>query len=176
MSASFLRPHYSREDTISYSEPNVKAALKMGEGIRDALAMSHTPQGRDREIVSLLPIQLQAQFAKINLAKVRVDLAESYERRCAHKRMPLSSALGCSCCTTLIYASVVALIGLSISASDGVSIPAVLAASGYSIVGLATVISALTGATVGAVTGLLTARGATLGLVVIGLCEAMGAC
>jgi hypothetical protein len=56
------------------------------------------------------------------------------------------------------------------------SIPAVLAASAYSMSGLAVVISAMTGVSVGAVTALLGAGGTTLSIVCLGLCEAMGAC
>jgi hypothetical protein len=88
----------------------------------------------------------------------------------------LRSAFGCGVCTTGMYVGIAALLGASIILSGGMSIPAVLAASGYSMSGLAVVISAMTGVSAGAVTALLTAAGTTLGLVVLGLCEAIGWC
>jgi hypothetical protein len=75
-----------------------------------------------------------------------------------------------------MYFGIAALLGASIILSGGMSIPAVMAASGYSMSGLAVVISAMTGVSVGAVTALLAAAGTTLGLLVLGLCEAIGWC
>jgi hypothetical protein len=88
----------------------------------------------------------------------------------------MKGAFKCTLCTTGLMIGIAAALGGSIILSGGMSIPAVLAASAYSMSGLAVVISAMTGVSVGAVTALLGAGGTTLSIVCLGLCEAMGAC
>lgn len=88
----------------------------------------------------------------------------------------LQGGFKCTLCTTGLVVGIAAALGGSIILSGGMSIPAVLAASAYSMSGLAVVISAMTGVSVGAVTALLGVAGTSLSLVCLGLCEAMGAC
>lgn len=88
----------------------------------------------------------------------------------------LEGRFKCTVCTTGLTLGIAAALGGGIILTGGMSIPAVLAASAYSMSGLAVVISAMTGVSVGAVTALLTAAGTTLSIVCLGLCEAMGAC
>ena len=90
--------------------------------------------------------------------------------------MLLGGAFKCKLCTTGVFVGIALAIGGSIILSGGMSIPAVLAASAYSVSGLAAVIAAMTGLTTGAVTALLVMAGMTLSLLCLGLCEKMKAC
>ena len=156
-------------------DQTLELAKSLGEEIRYTLKRSHEPQHMGKEITSLASVAFKKQLQKVNLDKVRGEVADAFQEK-YQGNQPLGSAFGCATCTTLTYSGLVILIGGTIIVSGGMSIPAVLAASGYSTAGLATVISAMTGVSTGAISAMLTASGATIGLLVIGLCEAMGAC
>lgn len=154
---------------------DLELARTLGVELEMAINKSHQLENRGKPVEDLASSYLKQQLINIDLDAVRTEVADAYAEK--NKGQPVfGGAFGCSLCTTLTYSGLVILIGGSIILSGGMSIPAVLAASGYSVAGLATVISALTGVTTGAVTAMITASGATVGLIVIGLCEAMGAC
>ena len=156
-------------------DQNLELAKNIGEEMRIALERSHAPGNMGKDITSLAPDYLRDRLKELNIDKIRAEVADAYKEK-YQGNQPLGSAFGCGVCTTLTYSGLVILIGGTIILSGGMSIPAVLAASGYSTAGLATVISAMTGVTTGAISAMLTAGGATIGLLVIGLCEAMGSC
>lgn len=81
----------------------------------------------------------------------------------------MASKFWCDIYVTGMYVGIAAIIGGSIILSGGLSMPAVLAASGYSMSGLAVVISAMSGVSTGAVTAILTASSMTLAILVLGL-------
>jgi len=151
------------------------SARAIGEEIKAALEASRLPENSGRDVLELAPVSFQSRLAEFNVSKLSAEIAQELEKKKSGEPL-LGSMFGCSVCTTLTYAGIVALLGASVIVSGGMSIPAVLAASGYSMAGLATVISAMTGVSAGAVSALLSVAGASLGLVVIGLCEAMGCC
>lgn len=156
-------------------DARLQLAKEIGREISATLHAAHLPKFSGHDIYELTPDSFKARLKQHDVPKLRVDFAREIEEQ-RDDELLFGSAFGCSLCTTLTYTGLVAALGASVVLSGGMSIPAVLAASGYSVTGLATIISAMTGVTVGAVTAMLTAAGTTLGLVVIGLCEAMGAC
>jgi len=157
------------------SKQQLGSAEQIGRELKLAFDAMSSPDNAGQDILELAPVAFKNRLATHNLDNLRLDIAQQLEQQKADGQL-LGGTFACTACSTLVYAGIVVLLGASVILSGGMSIPAVLAASGYSISGLAVVISALTGVTTGAVTALLTVAGTTLGVLVIGLCEAMGKC
>jgi hypothetical protein len=160
------------------SEAKKSEAQAIGKEILAAIqAAKAVPSNPGAEPVQLLmqhaPSSLQQRLAGRNLSalSVQADPTAGIDQAGLMK-----GAFKCTLCTTGLMVGIAAALGGSIILSGGMSIPAVLAASAYSMSGLAVVIAAMTGVSVGAVTALLGVAGTTLSIVCLGLCEAMGAC
>ncbi|GAB1263695.1 hypothetical protein [Aurantivibrio infirmus] len=157
------------------SDQQLSQAQQIGQEIREAFEALKRPENKGRDVFELAPKSFQDRLSDAEESKLKSDIAQEVEKHNEKSKL-LGGSFGCSVCTTLTYSALVAALGASVIASGGMSIPAVLAASGYSMAGLATVIAALTGVSAGAITAMLTGAGVTLGVLVIGLCEAMGHC
>jgi len=157
------------------SEQDLKKAKQIGKEMQEAFAAMKRPENKGKDVFQLAPLSFQERLRDFDETKLRSDIAKEIEKHNENAAV-LGGSFACSVCTTLTYSGVVALLGASIILSGGMSIPAVLAASGYSMAGLATVIAALTGVSAGAITAMLSIAGATLAVLVVGLCEAMGHC
>ncbi len=169
-------------------EEKIEEARAIGEEIRKAIEAAEqsgaplmaAPANTDADaaqisFTSYLPENIIDLMGDQDLTALEAQGAEFCTLK-ANESGLMTSKFGCSLCTTGLYFGIAALIGGAVVLSGGMSIPAVLAASGYSLSGLAVVISAMTGVSVGAVTAIIGGAQITLGLAVLGLCEAMGKC
>lgn len=157
------------------SQEKLALAEKIGQEVQAAFDKMASPENATKDALTLAPQSFQERLAGYDVSQLRQEIGQQLEQHNAERQL-LGGSFACSVCTTLLYAAIVAALGATIIVSGGMSIPAVLAASGYSMSGLAVVISAITGVSTGAITAMLTAGGTTLGVLVIGLCEAMGKC
>ncbi|WP_434355518.1 hypothetical protein NF212_10935 [Parasalinivibrio latis] len=155
------------------TEETLAMAKSIGSEIDEALNAHQAPENRGRDILDLTPDSFRQRLTGVPVEELQEEVSQEY----AAQNTPLmKSKFSCAACTTLTYAGIVAAVGATVIVSGGMSIAAVLAASGYSVAGLATIISAMTGVSVGAVTAMLSVSGVTLSVLVIGLCEKMGKC
>jgi hypothetical protein len=160
------------------SEAKKSEAEAIGKEILAAIqAAKAAPAGPGAEPVAQLmqhaPSSLRQRLSGRDLSALSIQADPTAE---ADQPGLMKGPFKCTLCTTGLMVGIAAALGGSIILSGGMSIPAVLAASAYSMSGLAVVISALTGVSVGAVTALLGVAGTSLSIVCLGLCEAMGAC
>lgn len=156
-------------------EPNLKQAQQIGKEMQEVFEALKRPENKGKDVFQLAPLSFQERLKDFDEEKLKNDIAEEVGKHNENAAV-LGGSFGCSVCTTVTYGGIVIALGASVILSGGMSIPAVLAASGYSMAGLATVISALTGVSAGAITAMLSIAGTTLGVLVVGLCEAMGHC
>lgn len=150
-------------------------AKQIGEEINATFNSFSSENNNNQDIIELAPISFKNRLKNHDISKLRQDITQQLALQKADSPL-LGGAFACSACTVLVYAGIVAALGATIILSGGMSIPAVLAASGYSASGLAVVLSAMTGVSTGAIVAMLNIGGTTLGVLVVGLCEAMGNC
>ncbi|MEZ5691004.1 MAG: hypothetical protein R3D71_04995 [Rickettsiales bacterium] len=166
------------QEKIADAEFIGKEIMKAMEAVRDKQKLMMASDGNVQGIPPSIADNLSDDIKK-RLTGYDIEVLEKEGSEiCAlgAKEGLLTSKFGCGCCTAGFYIGLAAIIGGAIILSAGMSIPAVLAASGYSMSGLATVLAAMTGVEVGAISLMLTAAKATLGLIALGICEKMGWC
>lgn len=165
------------------SETKINEAKAIGSEIFGAMQKINTQtmspttsnEAESSRLTDFLSKDLAAKLKHHDLEALEAQGAEFCTLK-SEKSGLMTSKFGCAACTTGLYIGIAALIGGAVVLTGGMSIAAVAAASGYSISGLAVVISAMTGVSVGAVSAIIGAGQVTLGVVVIGLCEAMDKC
>lgn len=170
-------------DVNQVSEEKIAEAKSIGKDIfhaMNAMERQQAPLGAVQgmslsSFTDFLTDDLKNRLKNQDIAALEARGAEFCSIK-ANESGLMTSKFGCAACTTGLYIGIAALIGGAVVLTGGLSIAAVAAASGYSVSGLAVVISAMTGVSTGAVSAIIGAGQVTLGVVVVGLCESMGKC
>lgn len=157
------------------SEEKIAEAKAIGNEIQIAIEKMQQQSTSQNSFADIISSNITDKIQSQDIQSLEAQGAEFCTLKPAEAGL-MTSKVGCALCTTGLYVGIAALIGGAVVLTGGMSIAAVAAASGYSMAGLSVVISAMTGISTGAVTAIIGAGQVSLGIVVLGLCEAMGKC